>query len=124
MAIQMNSWIKTDNFQWVKQLDEHTFQVVAVINFNDIKKNYYIIKSVTVSLNEYSSEAILDAVTTFEYEDLEQVKEEHPDTYQQVIAECIAKITNYHESNSDHCYDGLQQVENKLFELYQIKLIN
>ncbi|MED2737116.1 hypothetical protein [Bacillus toyonensis] len=120
----MNTWIKRDNFQWVKQLEEHTFQVVSVINFNEIQKNYYVIKSVTVPVKEYSNEAILDAITTFEYEDLEHVKEEHPDSYQQVIAECIANLTNYHESNSDHCYDGLQQVENKLFELYQIKLMN
>ncbi|WP_088363468.1 hypothetical protein [Bacillus cereus] len=124
MAIQTNTWIKTDNFQWVKQQDEHTFQVVTVINFNEIKKNYYVIKSVTVPLNKYSNEAILDAVTTFEYEDIEHVKEKHPDTHKQVIAECIANLTNYHESNSDHCYEGLQQVENKLYELYQIKLIS
>ncbi|MGG0667698.1 hypothetical protein ABE073_04130 [Lederbergia citrisecunda] len=77
-------WIQTDALQFVKEVNENTFEVLETYQIwgGDIA-----LAHLTIDLNDYDLE---DEVSNY-YSSLDEVKEQYGNSWKQIVAEIIAE---------------------------------
>lgn len=88
---KIGEWIQTDDLQYVRKINDTTFEVAEVIGSQNAG---YKISHQTVNLNDYDKEVIERVLDGFGYGDngsIESVKRIYGDSCNQIIAECIAE---------------------------------
>lgn len=89
MDLQSNKWVRTDDTQWRKQINETTFHLVEVREFPD----GYIYVSGIIDLDDYS-DAEKSSVITGYYPSMEDFEESYPkEEINGILAECIFEQT-------------------------------
>ena len=89
LPVVSTEWTKTDDFQYVRQINPTTYEVINV--FGTDKENKFNICKNTIDLNDYSDESILDHIKPFDYRSVEDVSEKYGKCFGQIIAECISE---------------------------------
>lgn len=115
--VDLDTWIKTDELQWVKQRgDEMNWQVIDVIVWDDSR---YYVKDIGVNLNDYS-DVELHSIVTSHYDSLAQIKEQYGENnWHQIVAEIIAE--NEPPDNQDAQLDSAEELAAHLKEKYGIE---
>lgn len=91
----MNEWIKTDDYQYVKKIDDGIYKIAEVIGVNWIEEEKpWGISYTTIDLEDWSKDEIIDHINGYGYENIEKVKKLYGDDYEQIIAECIAECNH------------------------------
>lgn len=112
-------WIKTDDLQWRKQIDNKTFYLVEVRVFSD----HYGVVSDVIDLDCYDQENIRDTITSY-YSSLDEFNSYYDKEERNgIIAECIFEITNQSAKNGFTCEteDEAELLAEKYIE--QLKLL-
>lgn len=110
----MQIWMKTDNNQWVKKLDEDNYVVIEV----SIYEEDYYVHEVTVGLSELDEKDLREAISGF-YDSLEQLKTECQKDWKQVVAEIIAE-NEVANTDTDESFCTLEEVSVHLKQQYGI----
>ena len=128
----MNDWIKTDDTQFVKKIDDKIFEIINILDLTDIdfiEVNYEFQYS-KINLNDFDEEDIKKALISFGYEYKDGlIKQEFEDNWyskkisNQLIAEIISE-TDYPKQYLEELFsqykgislDTLEEVNRKLEE--------
>lgn len=90
----MNDWIRTDDNQVLRKISDNVFEVIEVVMIAPLDEeevDCYSISQQIVNIDDYSEEKIIDYISSFGYDSIEEVKENYGEEANQVIAECIAE---------------------------------
>lgn len=90
----MCEWIRTDDNQAVRKINNNSFEVVEVIMVAPLNAkgiDHFGISQQIVNIDDYSEENVLDYISSFGYDSIEEVKENYGEEASQIIAECIAE---------------------------------
>lgn len=90
-SIENQAWIKTDDLQWVKQVDDEVFEIVNVFDHLDNKwLNHSLqICDSTIDLCDYSDEE-LNRYINDNYDSITRFKEVYGEASNQIIAKLIS----------------------------------
>ena len=83
-------WIKTDDWQFVKKVDEDNF---IVLDVKGAPTGGYRLEEIDVNIKDYENE--LEDVINGYYDSVDIVKETYGDDWKQIIAEIIAEKTEH-----------------------------
>ena len=91
-SIENQAWIKTDDLQWVKQVDDEVFEIVNVFDHLDNKwLNHSLqICDSTIDLGDYSDEE-LNRYVNDNYDSITRFKQIYGEASNQIIAELISE---------------------------------
>lgn len=107
--------------QWVEVKSESEFLIVEV----DPNYGGYIIKENNINLNDFSEEEILNDIKPFGYSSISNLMDLYgADSYQQIVAECIAESRTPDESDTTYIVEKPNILKEKLKELYNIDWTN
>jgi hypothetical protein len=112
----MNNWIRTDGTQFIKKINNTTFEVVEVVGADVCG---FKISQQTIDIEDLTEEDIQDVITGFGYESIDDVKNIYGDDYAQIIAECEAE-TNWNtidNLNFDTEDEAIIYIENNIISL-------
>ncbi len=84
----MNTFTKTDDLQWVRKITNDTYELIEV-RLQSHDPECYIYAFGTVNLKDYSKEGISDYISGYGYDSIDVCKEQYPNAWQQIIAECV-----------------------------------
>lgn len=93
LDLEKNVWEQTDDTQWVKYLNisndkEHWFKIVDAL----ITEDYCLFGAIDVLINtDDLHDGYYDEYLHGYYDSLEEVIETYPNSYIQILAECIAE---------------------------------
>ena len=106
-------YIRTDDLQWARKNNEHSFDLVEVRNLTP--DTYYFVAG-NVDLHDYSDEYIDNCVISYGYKNKEDVKIRYKDDWAQVIAECLFEDTPGDELYGFGPYDTEEGAEKGALE--------
>lgn len=95
----MNSFVRADFLEplesireknctreYIKQIDEDTFHIVEL---NNETNDYPYILSEIISIENFNHETILDAISSCDFDSINEIEEEFGDNYKSIIAQCL-----------------------------------
>lgn len=97
----VDGWLKTDEKQFVKKLDDSKFMIYDEIAYGD-DNEYTDVFYGEVDIADYSDEELNKLVRGY-YKDINEVKEiySHEDEWKQVVAEIIAEQDDHNYTTED-----------------------
>lgn len=99
-----DGWEQVDMYQYVKQINEHTF-IVYDQNFYGENEEYSNIFYSHIDINEYFEDGkpikeLQDMLTAY-YRSIDDIKKVYPIGWRQIIAEIIAESSDHDYTESD-----------------------
>lgn len=108
-SLEKNTWVKTDDTQWIKYMDisdnkEHWFKVVDCLIVPDENKPYCIFRAMTVLIESCNlNNGYYDRYIDGFYDSIEDISESG-EVDLQLLAEIVAE-TDMFSSSADNCSD-------------------
>lgn len=89
----MTEWIQTDDFQWQRMIDNHyvddTYEMYQMVEiFLTDTESCYFAGGGTFELVDYKDD-IDYCITTYGYDDIDDVKRIYGDDWEGIVAECV-----------------------------------
>lgn len=91
----MNKWIKTDDYQLIKKVDENIFEVIDAIIISPSKENpkNLVFFKTTVDVCDFNDEELQDILSAYYDYSIQEFKNLYSkdECWKQLIAECYAE---------------------------------
>lgn len=85
-----NGWVRTDDLQWRKQINETSYHLVEVRE----TPSEYIVVSGIIDIEDYSEDDIRSCINSYGYDNMDAMKELYEEECFAVIAECLFEQTS------------------------------
>ncbi len=94
-SAKKKEWLRSDDLQIVKELDEYRFDLAQVENYPS-PDSFVVVRS-NIDLRDYSDAEIDSFIHGFGYDNLQDLKDSYGDKSNQIIAECIFESLAFNE---------------------------
>lgn len=104
-------WEQTDEFQFVKKIDDNEFKVIETVSFPDGHFEYGVFY---FDFSDYNKEELSKQVRGY-YDSLEEVQEIYGSDWKQIVAEILAENESGDSGTTDNVFSSEEELKKNLF---------
>ena len=106
--MDMNEWIRTDDYQWCRKIDSVHYDLIEVRLFSP---DNYVVVTGEIDLYDYIEDDVLDIVQGYGYESFDEINKQYGDDAGQIICECVFEQTNEKELTTFGPFNSEEEAE-------------